>query len=497
MSGDYDVIVIGAGISGSTIARELSRYCLKTAVLERASDIPYGSSRANSSMIHGGFDDKPGTLKAKFCPAGNKMYHALHEELDFKFKSCGSFVCAIGPEEEKHLEVLLNQGKANGVPGVEIIGGDALRVREPNASREITAALWSPTAAIVNNFEAPLAFLENACQNGVDLFMETEVTGLLFSEGETPSKGSRMRGVSTNRGDFIAPVVVNASGVNADVLSRMAGDDSFVIQPTRGEYVVFDRRVGNTVTSFFFSCPSDKGKGVAVTSTADDNLMLGPTSVLQTDREDRATTRSGLEEVFEGAARLIPNIPRSMAITAFSGVRANSEDGDFHIGALSTPRGFVNVAAIKSPGFTSAPAIAVCVVDMIKEILGDPARFAPNRKFVPERRHIPRFIDLPMEERERLAKADGKWGQIVCRCESVTEAQVVEAIRRGARTLAGVKLWVRPTTGRCQGGFCAPRIVEILARELGVSPLEITRHGKDSYMLTGETKAPLLRGEAS
>jgi glycerol-3-phosphate dehydrogenase len=292
-------------------------------------------------------------------------------------------------------------------------------------------------------------------------------------------------------------VVINAAGVNAGALSRMAGDDSFVIQPTRGEYVVFDRRVGDTVTSFFFSCPSDKGKGVAVTSTADDNLMLGPTSVVQADGEDRATTRPGLEEVFEGAARLIPNIPRGMAITTFSGVRANSADGDFHINALPSPRGFVNVAAIKSPGFTSAPAIAVHVVEIIKETLGDLVKLVPNTQFVPERRHIPRFVDLSMEERERLAKADRKWGQIVCRCENVTEAQVVEAIRRGARTLAGVKLWVRPTTGRCQGGFCAPRVVEILARELGVSPLEITRHGKDSYMLTGETKAPLLQEEPS
>ncbi|MDR1649232.1 MAG: NAD(P)/FAD-dependent oxidoreductase [Synergistaceae bacterium] len=490
--GDYDVIVIGAGISGSTIARELSRYRLRTAVLERASDIPYGSSRANSSMIHGGFDDKPGTAKAKFCPAGNRLYHALREELDFKLRECGSFVCAIGPEDEKHLGTLLEQGKANGVTGLEIISGDALRAREPNASREITAALWSPTAAIVNNFEAPLAFIDNARQNGVDLFMETEVTGLLFSED-----GSRIRGVSAARGDFTARVVINASGVNSDIISRMAGDGSFTIQPTRGEYFIFDRRVGDTVTSFFFSCPSDKGKGITVARTADDNLMIGPTSVVQADREDRATTRPGLEEVFEGAARLIPNIPRSMAITAFSGVRANSDSGDFHINALSRPRGFVNVAAIKSPGFTSAPAIAVYVVDMIRETLGDLVKFARNAEFVPERRHIPRFADISMEERERLAKADPKWAQIVCRCESVTEAQVVEAIRRGARTVAGVKLWTRPTMGRCQGGFCTPRIVEILARELGVSPLEITRHGNDSYMLTGPTKSPLLRGEAS
>ncbi|MDR1979539.1 MAG: NAD(P)/FAD-dependent oxidoreductase [Synergistaceae bacterium] len=480
---DYDVIVIGAGISGGTIARELSRYTLRTAVLERAWDIPYGASRANSSMIHGGFDDKPGTEKARFCPEGNRMYRTLHEELDFKYRNCGSYVCAIGPEEERHLELLLGYGKANGVSGVEIVSGDRLRSREPNASLEITAALWSPTAAIVNNFEASLAFIDNARANGVDLFMETEVTGLLFSED-----GSRMRGVSTKRGDFNGKVVVNAAGVNSDLISRMAGDDSFTILPTKGEYFIFDKSVGHMVDSFFFSCPSEKGKGVTVARTADENLLIGPTSVVQDDRENRNTTQPGLEEVFDGASRLVPNIPRNMAITNFAGVRANSKNGDFHIKALDRPRGFVNVAGIKSPGFTSAPAIAVHVVDMIKESLGDLVKFEPNPKFTPERRHMPRFSELPMEERERLAKTDPRWGQIVCRCESVTEAQVVEAIRRGARTVSGVKLWVRPGTGRCQGGFCAPRVVEILARELGVSPLEITRHGEDSYMLTGETK---------
>jgi glycerol-3-phosphate dehydrogenase len=276
----------------------------------------------------------------------------------------------------------------------------------------------------------------------------------------------------------------------------MAGDDSFLIQATRGEYFIFDRSVGDMVDAFFFSCPSAKGKGVTVTHTADDNLLIGPTSTVQTDRENRNTTRLGLEEVFEGAARLIPNIPRNMAITTFSGVRANSKSGDFHIYALDRPRGFVNVAGIKSPGFTSAPAIASHVIEMIKESLSDLVKFEPDPKFVPERRHIPRFADMSMEERERLAKEDPKWGQIVCRCESVTEAQVVEAIRRGARTVAGVKLWVRPGTGRCQGGFCAPRVVEILARELGVSPFEITRHGDDSHMLTGRTKEPLLSGDA-
>ncbi|MDR3255778.1 MAG: NAD(P)/FAD-dependent oxidoreductase [Synergistaceae bacterium] len=488
--GDYDIIIIGCGITGATIARELSRYKARTAVLERASDIPFGASRANSSMIHGGFDDEPGTAKAKFCPKGNRMYHSLSEELDFKLREFGSFVCAKGGQDERHLEMLYDQGKANGALGIEIVSGDKFREKEPNTASDITAALWCSSGAIVNNFEAALAFIENARQNGVDLFMETEVTGLLFDETR-----SAMRGVSTNRGNFNAPVVINASGVYADVISRMAGDDGFIIHPTRGEYFIFDRSVGDLVTSFLFSCPSEYGKGVTVTHTADDNLLIGPTSVQQTDRENRNTTPMGLDEAFDGARRLVPGIPRNMVITTFSGVRANTNTGDFYIKALDSPRGFINVAGIKSPGFTSAPAIAEHIGELIKDSLGDVVKLENDPAFVPTRKHIPRFIDLPMKERDRLASGDSRWGQIVCRCESVTEAQVVEAIRRGARTVAGVKLWVRPGTGRCQGGFCAPRVVEILARELGTSPLEITRHGGDSHMLTGRTKDPLLPGE--
>jgi len=486
---DYDVVVIGSGIVGATIARELSRYALRTAVLERAPDIPFGASRANSSMIHGGFDDVPGTAKAKFCPKGNRMYRSLHEELDFKLKECGSFVCAKGKDEEHHLERLYDQGKANGVEGLELVSGETLRGKEPNTAPDITAALWCSSGAIVNNFEATLAFVENARQNGVDFLMETEVTGLLFDEPR-----SAIRGVSTHRGDFMASVVINAAGVYSDVISRMAGDDSFTIQPTRGEYFIFDRNVGNLVTSFLFSCPSALGKGITVASTADDNLLVGPTSAQQESRDDRNTTITGLDEAFERAKRLVPSIPRGAAITTFSGIRANPDIGDFYIKLLDRPRGFVNVAGIKSPGLTSAPAIAEYVVESIRESLGDIVKFEKNPTFVPERKHIPRFADLSMKERKELAASDPAWGQVVCRCESVTEAQVVEAIRRGARTVAAVKLWVRPGMGRCQGGFCTPRVVEILARELGVSPLEISRHGGSSQLLTSETKTPLFSG---
>jgi len=486
---DYDIVIIGCGIAGATIARELSRYKIRTAVLEKASDIPPSSTRANSSMIHGGFDDKPGTEKAKFCPRGNRLYYSLHEELDFKLVKCGSLVCAAGEGEIHHLEQLYSQGKTNGALGLEIVSGEKLRGMEPHLAPDITAALWCSSAAIVNNFEANLAFIENACQNGTELFMETEVKGLLFDDSN-----SSVRGVVTNKGDFGASVVINAAGVYSDVISRMAGDDSFTIHPTRGEYFIFDKNVGTLVTSFLFSCPSERGKGVTVTRTADGNLLVGPTSQRQEDREDVRTTASGLDEAFEGAKRLVPSIPRSMAITTFTGLRANSNLDDFYIKALDKPRGFINVAGIKSPGLTSAPAIAEYVVEMIKESMGNVVKFEKNPKFVPERKNIPRFAELTMEERKELVAGDSAWGQIVCRCETVTEAQVVEAIRRGARTVAAVKYSVRSGMGRCQGGFCTPRVVEILARELGVSPLEITRHGGNSYLLSGETKTPLLSG---
>jgi glycerol-3-phosphate dehydrogenase len=487
----YDVVVVGAGIVGATIARELTRYDLKIAILDKAADLPSGASRANSSMIHAGFDDKPGTVKADFCATGNRMYREeLARELDFRLVPCGSYVCAFGSEEEPHLEKLLDQGKRNGVPGVEIISGDALRLKEPQASPGITRALWAPTASIVNNFEAVLAFVDNAQRNGADLFMETSVTGLLITEGK-----EEILGVRTDRGDFLAPIVINAAGVCSDRIARMAGDDSFAIRPTRGEYFIFDKTAGVMVRSFFFPCPSKRGKGITVARTAEDNLLIGPTSVPQTSREDTSTTWGGLEEVVSGAKRLIPNIPMGLAITTFAGLRANTVDGDFHIGVLPRPRGFVNAAGIKSPGFTSAPAIALHVSEMIREELADRAEFKPNRDFVPERVHIPRFAELSMEERRRLVAEDPRYAQIVCRCETVTEAQVVEAIRRGARTVAGVKIWTRAGGGRCQGGFCGPRVAEILSRELGIPLDEVTRHGGHSRLLVGKTKEYWFRGE--
>ena len=486
----HDVIIVGGGIVGAAIARELSRYRLRIAVLDKASDLPSGASRANSAMVHGGFDDKPGTVKASFCAAGNRLYHELCDLLDFRLVPCGSYVCAVGEEEHAHLELLREQGRANGVPKLEILSGDELRSREPHASEAITAALWCPSAAIVNNFEAVLAFLDNAQANGAELFLETDVTGLLKSPD-----GREVQGVATNRGEFRAPVVVNAAGIHSDELSRMAGDESFRITPTRGEYYIFDKATDGLVKGFFFPCPSKRGKGITVARTADGNLLLGPNSVPQEAREDTSTTREGLEEVFEGAKKLIPSIPRNLAITTFAGIRANTDTGDFHIGAVKSLRGFVNVAGIKSPGFTSAPALALHVVELLREELGDRIPLAEDPAFVPERRHIPRFAELPMEERIALTRQDARYGQIVCRCETVTEAQVLEAIRRGARTLAAIKIWTRAGAGRCQGGFCGPRVVEILARELGVSPEEITRHGGHSRLLTGATKEPWLGGE--
>lgn len=483
---NYDVVIIGAGIIGSSIARELSRYKLKIAVLDKASELPSGASRANSSMIHGGFDDKPGSVKAKFCVPGNKIWHRLKDELDVHLDECGSYVCSFSEEETKHLEKLLAQGKANGAPGVEIISGDKLREKEPNVSKEIVAALWSPEAGMINNFEAVEAFIESAKINGAELFLETLVTGLLFDD-----KGD-IRGVSTNKGEFVAPIVINAGGVHSGEISSWAGDNTFKIIPTRGEYFLLDRTTQGFIHSFLFACPSKAGKGITVAQTAEGNLLAGPTASEQEDPEDHATTPEGLAEVLKGARRLVPDFPVNLNITTFAGVRANTDTGDFAIGALAKPRGFVNVAGIKSPGFTSAPAIAEYVAELVREELGGRVSFVPNEKFIPERRNIPRFLYLSMAEREELARKDPSYAQIVCRCETVTEGQVLEAIRRGARTVTAVKMMTRAGTGRCQGGFCCPRVAEILSRELGISLDEVTRHGGASRLLTGKTKDPLL-----
>ncbi|MBQ7734169.1 MAG: NAD(P)/FAD-dependent oxidoreductase [Synergistaceae bacterium] len=488
---NYDIVIIGSGITGSSIARELSRYKLNIAVLDKASELPAGASRANSSMIHGGFDDKPGTVKAKFCVPGNKLWHKLKDELDVHIDECGSFVCAFNDDEIRHLELLLSQGKANGAPGLEIISGDELRKREPNVSPEIVAALWSPEAAIINNFEAVNAMIESAQINGAKLFLETQATGLLLDD-----KGG-IRGVTTNKGEFTAPVVINAGGTHSGEIASWAGDSSFKIIPTKGEYYLLDRVAGTFVTSFLFSCPSKAGKGITVLRTAEGNLMAGPTATEQEDPEDRATTPEGLAEVLKGARKLVPNFPVNMNITTFAGVRANTESGDFEIRALTKPRGFINAAGIKSPGFTSSPAIAQYIAELIRDELSDRVKLTPNEKFIPERRNIPRFLYLNMDERKKLAEKDPAYSQIVCRCETVTEGQVIEAIRRGARTITAVKMMTRAGTGRCQGGFCCPRVAEILSRELNIPLDEITRHGGESKLLAGKTKEFLLKKEAN
>lgn len=484
---NYDIVIIGSGITGASIARELSKYKLSIAVIDKASELPAGASRANSSMIHGGFDDKPGTVKAKFCVPGNKLWHKLNDELDVHLDECGSYVCAFSGAEVKHLEELLAQGKANGCPGVEIVSGDKLREKEPNVSPEIIAALWSPEAGIINNFEAVNAMIESAELNGAKLFLETVATGLILDD-----KGN-IKGVTTNKGEFLAPVVINAGGVHSGEIASWAGDKSFRIIPTKGEYYLLDRTAGETITSFLFSCPSKAGKGITVLRTAEGNLMAGPTATEQEDPEDRSTTPEGLAEVLKGARRLVPKFPVNMNITTFAGVRANTESGDFEIYALKSPRGFVNAAGIKSPGFTSAPAIAQHIAQLLKEELSDRITLIPNEKFTPERRNIPRFLYMDMAARKSLAENDPAYAQIVCRCETVTEGQVVEAIRRGARTITAVKMMTRAGTGRCQGGFCCPRVAEILSRELGIPLDEITRHGGESKLLVGKTKEFLLK----
>jgi len=479
----FDVVVVGAGITGAALARELAAYDLRIALLDRGADVPAGASRANSAMLHAGYSDPPGSLRARLCAAGNRRYRVLAEELDIPLRACGSHVVAFTAEDQSHLEALRDQGLRNGVPGLRIVSGDELRQREPGASPHAVGALFAPTGAVISNFEAVRALLENAQANGVEFFPETEARRLVPSgAGEGPC---RIRGVETSRGFFRAPVVLNAAGGGA---SALAEGEALRVRPTRGEYVLGDKIFGDQVRGFLFPCPDERGKGIAVTRTVEGNLLLGPTSETQDDPDDTATTAEGLAMVWRGASRLVPSLPSNLAITVFSGVRANDASGDFRIFPSRRLRGVVHVAGIRSPGFTSAPAVALYVVELLREELGDLLRLTPRSTFSPERRGIPRFGEMSREERRALVAENPAYGQIVCRCEMITEAQVVEAIRRGARTVAGVKMAVRAGSGRCQGSFCLPRVVALLARELGVSPEEVTRHGGTSRILAGPAK---------
>ncbi|EQB4334681.1 NAD(P)/FAD-dependent oxidoreductase [Clostridium botulinum] len=470
----FDVTIIGSGVTGAAVARELSKYNLKTCVVEKAIDVANGTSKANSGIVHAGEDPIPGTLKAKMNVRGNEMFDKLQEEIDFPFKRNESFVLCFDEKDIEKLEELRQRGLKNGLPDtMEILNREEALKLEPNLSEYVVAALRLPTGGIVSPYEFNIALAESAAMNGVEFKLETEIIDI-----EKKEDGYILK---TNKGDIKTKVVVNAAGVFGDKINNMVSEKKHHITARKGEYLLFDKTVGDMVQRTIFQLPTKMGKGVLVTPTADGNLLLGPTSVDVEEKDDLGTTREGLDIVAEKAKLSIKEIPMRQVITSFAGLRAHEENSDFIIGEAEDAKNFINAIGIESPGLTSAPAIGEYIREMIVEKL----KPEENKEFNPIRKDIPKFREMTNEERKEMIKENSDYGKIVCRCEVVTEGEIRDAIRRplGAKTVDGIKRRTRAGMGRCQSGFCSNRIVEILAEELGIKRNEVTKFGGNSKIL--------------
>ncbi len=474
----YDVIVIGAGVTGCAVARELSRYRLNVLVLEKEEDVCCGTSKANSAVIHAGHDALPGTWKARFNVEGNAMMDRLAEELDFPFRRNGSLVVCLEEERIPELEALLERGRQNGVEGLRIVTGAEIKELEPNLSDEVKAVLYCPTGGIVCPFLMTVALAENAFENGVEFRFGRTVTAVCAA-------GTADRAcwkLSDADGEiYETRCVVNAAGVYADLFNNMVSAHKLTILPRRGEYQLLDKKAGSLVSHTVFQLPGASGKGILVTPTVHGNLLVGPTAQDLTDREGVNTTAEGLAEVMEKGRRSVPSLPGGLTITSFAGLRASEAGHDFVVGEAPDAPGFFNCAGIESPGLSAAPAISVYLADLIAARLQAGVREDVCRT----RRGIPCVAQASPEERRELFAQDPAYGNVICRCETVTEGEIRNAIRRplGARSLDGIKRRTRAGMGRCQAGFCTPKVMEILQEELGLDPFAVSKHGPGSELL--------------
>lgn len=477
----YDVIIIGAGVSGAATARELSRYRISVCVLEKEEDVCCGASKANSAIVHAGYDAATGSLKAKLNVRGNEMMGRLSEELDFPFERRGSLVLCLSEDDMPNLQELYDRGVANGVKDMRILSRDEVLRMEPNVSDEVYAALYAPSAGIVCPFGLNIALAENACVNGVEFKFDTEVKDInKLDEGYE---------LDTNRGTFRARYVVNAAGVYADRFHNMVSDKKIHITARRGDYCLMDKEAGTHVGRTIFALPGKLGKGILVTPTIHGNLLVGPTAVDVEDKEAINTTAEGLAQLFGKAEVSVKNIPTRQVITSFAGLRAHEDGGDFIIGEAEDAKGFIDCAGIESPGIASSPAIGEMIADLLREKMD----LKEKDDFVPTRQGIRNPSTLSIEDRNALIKENPAYGNIICRCEMVTEGEIIDAIKRplGAKSLDGVKRRTRAGMGRCQSGFCAPRTMEILARECGMSMFGITKAGGKSQIVVGTNKDTL------
>ncbi len=479
-----DVVVIGGGIVGCAILRELSKYDLKCVLLEKEPDIAIGTTKANSAILHAGFDAPTGSMKAITNVRGNALYHELQDELDLDIKWTGSLVAATTDEEMQTLEELLERGRANGVEDLKILSKEEVLAQEPNLNT-VKGALWAPSAGVCWPFGAAIAFAQCAVQNGAEVIRDCKVLGFIKEDG-------KITGVETSKGTIAAKYVVNAAGVYADEIAKLAGDDSFTITPRKGEYILFDKTAcSSLVYGVVFPTPTKKSKGILVCTTTHGNTFIGPNANEQDSKEDKAVTTLGMNEIIASAKKLIPNLPMGAAITEFAGLRAVSSTGDFVLGPSEKADGLYNAAGMQSPGLTAAPAVGELIANEIARVSGA-AKKADFKAALPKHKA---FNHMTNAEKAAKIAENNLYGRVICRCETVTEGEIVEAINSpvGARTVDGVKRRTRAGMGRCQGGFCGPRVTQILARELKISVPEVLKERTDSNMFY--EKYPVDGGE--
>lgn len=467
----YDVAIIGGGIIGCAIARELTRYQLRVILLEKECEVGFGTSKSNSGIIHAGHHSPEGTLKGELEWAGNQLWDDLCDELGFGFIRCGELDVALHEDQLPQLEQLKSRGEKRGVYGLEIWDQERIRAEEPNLSHEIVAALYAPTAGVVNPYEACFALIRSASQNGLETAVENQVQRII------PENHSFT--LVIDRRIIQSKFVINAAGLYADQVAAMAGAQDFTIFPRKGEEYLLDKRLKGIVKRIIFPCPTPISKGILVTPTFDGTVMVGPTAHAVESKQDITTTMLGSQEVFEGAQLLVPGISERDCIAEFAGLRAVSETEDFLISTTKLP-GFINVAGIQSPGLTASPAIARYVVNL----LGDQG-LELNLKgtFDPAIPKQLRFSTLPTSEQISLSEQDHRYSHIICRCEQVSEREILDAIRDGAHTLDGIKFRTRAGMGRCQGGFCSWRCMEMLSKELKIPLSAITKRGGEAWIV--------------
>lgn len=481
----YDVLIVGAGVIGSAAARELSRYKLRIAVVEKAPDVCCGTSARNSGVLHAGFNNKPGSLMAKFCVAGNAGFDQLARELDIPYKRTGKLVVGFTEEDRARLEAMKAQGDRNGTPGLEIVDKAFIRSKAPAVEGEF--ALWSPSTAILSPFQYTIALAENAAHNGAEFFFDHEVTAI-EDNGETYRV--------TAGGEVLeSRWVINCAGLGSAKISAMLGMDEYTIYPCKGEYFILDQKVGSLLPLPAYPVPNPKmgGLGIHLTPSVDGNVFVGPSNEYLDDPDDYSANQDVMDMLIEDGSRIFPHLKREYFIRNFAGIRpklaSKTEGGyrDFVIErrAEIAPRA-VNLVGIESPGLTSAVPISKEIVRLMSEV----ETLEPNPSFDPIRKGIITFHDKTPEEQAALIEQDPDYGEIVCRCETITKAEVLQAIRNplGVHTVAGIKYRCRTMMGRCQGGYCQTRVTELIQQETGCSREEVRYTGGNSYLFTGKVR---------